>query len=81
MITRSRFAAITGVALALMAGPAAAHHGWSSYDASKEMTLDGVIKESGYEHPHGHVQLEVPRQDLGGRSGAALTHGKSRTSG
>ena len=40
--------------------PALAHHGWSSYDSSKELTLDGVIKESGYEHPHGHVTLEVP---------------------
>jgi hypothetical protein len=23
------------------------------------MTLTGVIRESGYEHPHGHVRLEV----------------------
>ena len=60
MITRSRLAAITGMALVLIAGPAGAHHGWSSYDGSKELTLDGVIKASGYEHPHGHVQLEVP---------------------
>ena len=44
----------------LSAAPALAHHGWSSYDASKEMTLDGVITESGYEHPHGHVKIEVP---------------------
>jgi hypothetical protein len=55
-----RFAAIAGVAIVLTATVAAAHHGWSSYDASKELTLDGVIKESGYEHPHGHVQLEMP---------------------
>jgi hypothetical protein len=54
-----RFAAITSVALVLIAGSVSAHHGWSSYDASKELTLDGVIKASGYEHPHGHVQLEV----------------------
>ena len=46
--------------VALAATPALAHHGWSSYDAGKEMTLDGVIKESGYEHPHGHIRLEVP---------------------
>jgi hypothetical protein len=52
--------AIAGVVLLLAAGVAAAHHGWSSYDSSKELTLDGVIKESGYEHPHGHVKLEVP---------------------
>ena len=41
------------------APPAGAHHGWSSYDASKELRLTGVIRESGYEHPHGHVKLEA----------------------
>src|SRR5947207_9370826 len=53
-------AAIAVVAVMLAAGPVLAHHGWSGYDASKELTLDGVIKESGYEHPHGHIRLEVP---------------------
>jgi len=37
-----------------------AHHGWSEYDSSKTLNLTGVIKESGYEHPHGHVRLETP---------------------
>lgn len=46
--------------LALGAGGAAAHHGWSSYDAGKELTLTGIIKEAGYEHPHGSVRLETP---------------------
>jgi hypothetical protein len=36
-----------------------AHHGWSEYDASKPLKLAGVITESGYEHPHGHVQLQT----------------------
>ena len=53
-----------GVGLMLLAGggisPVAAHHGWSSYDSTKELTLAGTIKEAGYEHPHGHVRLEVP---------------------
>jgi Family of unknown function (DUF6152) len=40
--------------------PAAAHHGWSGYDSTKELTLTGTIKESGYEHPHGHVRLATP---------------------
>lgn len=48
------------VAAALLAGSAWAHHGWSEYDSSKPLTLTGVVKESGYEHPHGHVRLEVP---------------------
>jgi hypothetical protein len=39
---------------------AAAHHGWSGYDASKALTLTGTITESGYEHPHGSVRLETP---------------------
>lgn len=39
---------------------ALAHHGWSEYDASKALRLTGKILESGYEHPHGFVQLETP---------------------
>ena len=54
-----RVAAIVHMTLALAALPALAHHGWSGYDSSKEMRLDGVIKESGYEHPHGHIRLEA----------------------
>ena len=47
-------------ALALSAAGAVAHHGWSGYDSAKTLTLTGVIRESGYEHPHGHVRLEAP---------------------
>jgi hypothetical protein len=48
------------VTLALVAPvAAAAHHGWSGYDADKAMTLEGTIKESGYEHPHGFVRLQT----------------------
>jgi hypothetical protein len=36
------------------------HHGWSEYDTSKPLTLDGTIVESGYEHPHGHIRLQAP---------------------
>ena len=42
-----------------LAPRALAHHGWSSYDAAKELHVTGVIRESGYEHPHGHVRLEA----------------------
>lgn len=37
-----------------------AHHGWSEYDSNNTLTLTGTIRESGYEHPHGHVRLETP---------------------
>lgn len=36
------------------------HHGWSEYDTAKVLKLTGKIVESGYEHPHGHIRLEVP---------------------
>ena len=54
---------VTVIGLLLLAVgviPAAAHHGWSGYDATKELTLSGTIRASGYEHPHGGVQLETP---------------------
>ena len=43
--------------VAILAGTALAHHGWSGYDSTREMTLTGTIREAGYEHPHGFVVL------------------------
>jgi len=63
MIASVRFAALAltlTLALVLTAVPAPAHHGWSSYDSGNTLNLTGTIKESGYEHPHGYIRLEVP---------------------
>jgi hypothetical protein len=46
--------------LAVAAGAAGAHHGWSGYDSSKELNVTGTIQESGYEHPHGYIKLQTP---------------------
>ena len=46
-------ATLVFVTLALAATAALAHHGWSGYDSTRELTLTGTIKEAGYEHPHG----------------------------
>jgi len=51
--------AVLALGVAVVGG-AAAHHGWSGYDSSKVLNLTGVIKESGYEHPHGYLKLEAP---------------------
>jgi hypothetical protein len=48
--------------MALVPAVAAAHHGWSGYDASRPLSLEGTIQESGYEHPHGYVRLETPEK-------------------
>ena len=59
-MTRRRTLLRLAAALVLVSAvPVAAHHGWSSYDGDKALTLTGVIRESGYEHPHGHVRLDV----------------------
>lgn len=56
-----RLLSMTGLLAAfILPVPGLAHHGWSEYDASRPLTLTGVIKESGYEHPHGHISLEAP---------------------
>ena len=55
----SRRALAVALLLAVIPVGAAAHHGWSGYDAAKPLNLDGTIRESGYEHPHGYVKLET----------------------
>jgi hypothetical protein len=61
-ISRIRFhpLAVLGIAsLIAGAGTLLAHHGWSSYDASKTLELEGTIRESSYESPHGMLRLET----------------------
>ena len=41
--------------------PAAAHHGWSSYEADKPVTINGEILSASYENPH--VTVTVKGQD------------------
>lgn len=48
-------AAVVGTA----AGPAAAHHGWGSYDANRVLTVEARIVEASYSFPHGEVVLEA----------------------
>ena len=40
------------LAFLAVAGPAAAHHGWGSYDAANPVTVTGPILTSKYENPH-----------------------------
>jgi hypothetical protein len=47
------------LATSLVALPAAAHHGWSSYDGNNAITLTGTITEASYTYPHGTIMLET----------------------
>lgn len=68
-----------------------AHHGWSSYDSAKLVTLTGTIKSASYDNPHGtldmtaegkewNVILAPPfRMDSRGLERGMLTEGKEVT--
>lgn len=48
--------------VALTAGAAWAHHGWSSYDAEKVMRPTAPVVESSWGSPHGSLVLTVDGQ-------------------
>jgi hypothetical protein len=51
-------------AVALMAAPAIAHHGWSSFDQDKPLYLSGVVKQVRWQNPHAEVVLQVDAKSL-----------------
>jgi hypothetical protein len=53
-----RFAA-TAAAVLLLATPAAAHHGWGSYNAETPMTLEGTIDTLSLQNPHGAMTITL----------------------
>ena len=53
---KTRYILLAG-ALAIT-GPAAAHHGWGSYDAAKPVTVTGPIVTSKYENPHATLTVK-----------------------
>jgi hypothetical protein len=48
------------VAVAVGAIPAAAHHSFAMFDATKTMTLEGSIKEFHWTNPHSWIFVMVP---------------------
>jgi hypothetical protein len=45
---------------ALAVAPARAHHGWSSFDASRPLYLEGRVLQVRWANPHAELTLEVP---------------------
>jgi hypothetical protein len=54
-----RLVAIPFTIAALAALPALAHHGWSSYDNDKAVTLTGTIVQADYSYPHATIKLDA----------------------
>ena len=53
MFTRSLVAAM----LAVLPAAAIAHHGWSSYDATKTVTVTAPLTQVGWGNPHGSAKV------------------------
>lgn len=52
IVPRRIIGALVGLALLAVAGTAAAHHGWSSYDADQAVSVSGQIERVSYGNPH-----------------------------
>ena len=84
-----RALAVAGIAgLAAYAIPAAAHHSFAMFDASKTVTLEGLVKEFQWTNPHAWIMLNVANQqgqaeqwaiELNGPSGLARDGWKPKT--
>ncbi|HEX5281074.1 MAG TPA: DUF6152 family protein [Micropepsaceae bacterium] len=61
---KTGFAAVGVVLFAAI--PAAAHHSDAMFDSSKEVVINGTVKEFQYTNPHSWIQVLVP-----GNAGAA----------
>jgi len=46
------------VAAPLLALPAAAHHGWGSYDAAGAFTITAPVEALEWTNPHAHLRLK-----------------------
>ena len=56
---------LVGLALALVAAPARAHHSFAMFDSSKVWTWEGTVVEFQWRQPHSHVIVDVPKRSTG----------------
>ena len=82
---------ILAAAAIAFATPAAAHHGWSSYDETKPVTLTGTLTRLQWANPHGMAQIRwrgkawtvvlapVARMESRGLSQAEIAPGRRLT--
>ena len=50
---------LAGLAVAVFAIPAVAHHSFAMFDANKQMTLEGTVKDFQWTNPHSWILLMV----------------------
>jgi hypothetical protein len=47
-------------AMVLASVPALAHHSFAMFDQTKQMTLEGTVREFQWTNPHSFIELDVP---------------------
>ena len=66
---------LAGIAFALSAMPALAHHSFAMFDAEKKITLEGTVKEFQWTNPHSWILMTVNNEqwaiELGAPGGLA----------
>ena len=71
---------LAGMAIAMFAAPAVAHHSFAMFDAEKNIKLDGTVKEFQWTNPHSWILMMVKNQqgvdeqwaiEMGGPAGLA----------
>jgi len=78
---------LAGIAVAMYAIPAVAHHSFAMFDAEKEMTLQGTVKDFQWTNPHAWIMLSVDKQgepeqwavEMGGPNNLARQGWQSQT--
>jgi hypothetical protein len=78
---------LAGIAAAMYAIPAVAHHSFAMFDAEKEMTLQGTVKDFQWTNPHAWIMLTVGKQgeaeqwavEMGGPNNLARQGWQSQT--
>jgi hypothetical protein len=50
------------VSAALVGLPAWAHHGWSSFDQTRPIYLEGQARKVSWRNPHAELELELPAE-------------------
>jgi hypothetical protein len=54
---------VVAAALAAIPVAAVAHHGWSSYDETKPITVTGPLKSVVWGNPHGTARMTYQKKD------------------
>ena len=54
---------LAGIALAMCAVPALAHHSFAMFDSNKKITLKGTVKQFQWTNPHAWILLMVANDE------------------